>query len=105
MEKRFYSLSSRIMAERSDYYNILEQNQKGNGDITGWLLWFLGCMQRAIEESQHLIAGVLIKAEFWRKIAGQDFSQGRKKKGLLLLHYGRWRLHYLRRGCNRVDLS
>jgi Fic family protein len=64
---RFYSLSSRIMAERDEYYNILERSQKGNGDITEWLLWFLGCMERAIEKSETLIAGVLAKASFWQK--------------------------------------
>jgi Fic family protein len=79
LEKRFYSLSSRIMAERQDYYRILEQNQKGNGDITGWLLWFLGCMQRAIEESQRLIAGVMIKAGFWQEHARIPFSHNQRK--------------------------
>ncbi|MGD2091027.1 MAG: Fic family protein [Candidatus Aminicenantes bacterium] len=79
MGKRFYSLSSRIMAEREDYYNILEQTQKGNGDITGWLLWFLGCMQRAIEDSQRLIAGVMIKANFWQKHAQIPLTQNQRK--------------------------
>ena len=79
MEKRFYSLSSRIMAERKDYYQILEQNQKGNGDITGWLLWFLGCVQRAIEDSESLIAGVMIKAKFWQQYAQVPFTQHQHK--------------------------
>jgi Fic family protein len=79
MGKRFYSLSSGIMAERSDYYNILEQTQKGYGDITGWLLWFLGCIQRAIEESLNLIAGTLIKAEFWRKHSQISFTHQQRK--------------------------
>jgi Fic family protein len=79
MGKRFYSLSSRIMAERNDYYNILEQIQKGNGDITGWLLWFLGCVQRAIDDSRRLIAGVMIKADFWQKHAQIPITQHQRK--------------------------
>jgi Fic family protein len=79
LEKRFYSLSSRIMAERKDYYHILEQNQKGNGDITGWLLWFLGCVQRATEDSETLIAGVMIKATFWQQHAQIPFTHHQRK--------------------------
>jgi len=65
--QRFYSLSGHIMTERRAYYNALEHCQKGNGDITEWLLWFLECMARAIKNSEGLIAGVLIKAGFWQK--------------------------------------
>ena len=64
---RFYSLSSQIMEERDEYYAILEQSQKGDGDITKWLLWFLGCFVRAIERSENLISTVLAKAGFWQK--------------------------------------
>ncbi len=64
---RFYSLSNGIMAERDDYYNILERSQKGDGDITEWLLCFLGCMERAIENSETLVAGGPAKAAFWQK--------------------------------------
>ncbi|MCP5054987.1 MAG: Fic family protein [bacterium] len=64
--RRFYSLSRRIMEEREDYYDTLERCQKGEGDITQWLLWFLGCVTRAIETSETLIARVLEKADFWQ---------------------------------------
>lgn len=64
---RFYSLSSHIMEERKKYYHVLEQCQKGDGDITPWLLWFIGCFARAIENSEKLISNVLSKAEFWQR--------------------------------------
>jgi len=35
---RYYSLSAQIMAERDEYYNILERCQKGGGELTEWLL-------------------------------------------------------------------
>jgi len=44
---RFYSLSTRIMAERDEYYRVLERCQKKDGNITDWLLWFLECFERA----------------------------------------------------------
>lgn len=77
--ERFYSFSRQIMSERNDYYAALEQCQKGKGDITPWLLWFLGCLERAIEHSGDLIAGVLAKAEFRRKFAHIPLNQNQEK--------------------------
>lgn len=70
--KRFYSLSSQIMAERNDYYKILKATQAGTGDITDWLKWFLACMNRAILNSNILLKKVMTKARFW-----QEFAQTR----------------------------
>src|SRR5437899_12589428 len=44
--QRFYSMSAQIRAERDGYYRILEATQKGDLDITEWLLWFLDCLDR-----------------------------------------------------------
>jgi len=63
--KRFYSLSSQIMAERNDYYDILNATQIGSLDITIWLEWFLGCMNRAILSSNALLEKIMAKAKFW----------------------------------------
>ncbi|HLP59813.1 MAG TPA: Fic family protein, partial [Candidatus Deferrimicrobium sp.] len=76
---RFYSLANRIMAERETYYDILEQTQKGNGDITGWLLWFLGCMERAIGYSETLVNSVLSKATFWQNYTQCTLSNNQRK--------------------------
>lgn len=67
--KRFYSFSSQIMAERNDYYDILNSTQKGNLDITTWLNWFLECMNRAILNSNSLLERIMIKARFWKTFA------------------------------------
>lgn len=64
---RYYSLSSKIMEERDNYYDALESCQKGNGDVTEWLHWYLGCHARSVEGAQRLIADVLAKAEFWQR--------------------------------------
>ena len=73
-EQRFYSMSSQIQRERNAYYNVLERCQKGTLDITSWMEWSLGCLQRAIESSEETLEAVLIKAGFWESHAGESFN-------------------------------
>jgi len=65
---RFYSMSSGIEAERKDYYKHLETAQRGDLDITDWLVWFLDCLGRAIGGAQEELAEVLGKARMWQAI-------------------------------------
>jgi len=67
--KRFYSLSSQIMAERNEYYEILKATQSGTCDITEWLKWFLECMNRAILNSNTLVKRIMTKARVWQEFA------------------------------------
>ncbi|MGP9680027.1 Fic family protein, partial [Halomonas sp. AOP27-A1-41] len=66
---RFYSLSAAIMARRNTYYEQLESAQKGNLDITPWLLWFLDTLKEALEQALLRIDRVLMKATFWQRHA------------------------------------
>jgi Fic family protein len=63
--QRFYSMSAQIQQERNAYYTVLAQTQKGNLDITKWLLWFIACLDRAISLSEENLSGVTRKAKFW----------------------------------------
>jgi Fic family protein len=72
--QRFYSMSAQIRRERSDYYTTLERTQKGSLDVTPWQLWFLSCLCRAIEGSQHTLGTVLEKARFWERFAQQSLN-------------------------------
>ena len=78
---RFYSLSAQIMAERETYYGVLERVQRGTGDITEWLLWFIGCMERAVLAAEKMLDSVLLKARFW-KIHNQVTLTERQRKVL-----------------------
>lgn len=77
--ERYYSLSAQIMAERDEYYDVLEKTQKGTCDVTEWLAWFLGCYARAITRSDDIMKGVFSKSEFWR-IHSQNRLNERQKK-------------------------
>jgi Fic family protein len=73
--QRFYSMSAQIRQERSAYYGILEETQKGTLDITSWMEWFLGRLGRAIDGAQTALGAVLAKARFWQAIAGVTLNE------------------------------
>jgi Fic family protein len=73
-QERFYSMSTQIEAERKDYYLQLETAQRGELNITRWLEWFLGCLQRAIDGADQILAAVLTKARLWQRINQQPVN-------------------------------
>lgn len=77
--RRFYSMSSQINLERKVYYNVLEKSQKGSLDITPWLLWFLSCLDRAIENAEVTLASVLQKSKFWDRHRNVELNRRQKK--------------------------
>lgn len=72
--QRFYSMSAQIQQERNAYYDILESTQKADLDVTPWLQWFLGCLDRAFDGAETILAAVLKKANFWKKHDGESFN-------------------------------
>ncbi len=77
--KRFYSMSAQIRVERKLYYEVLERTQKGNSDITEWILWFLECLQGAISSTYGILQKVLDKAEFWKLHASTILNERQQK--------------------------
>lgn len=77
--KRCYSLSSQISKDRDAYYGILEKSQKGNLDITEWLIWFLKTFVRATESAQAAINRAMLVGNFWKRHAQADLSPRQKK--------------------------
>lgn len=76
---RFYSLSQQIQVERKHYYAILEQTQKGTLNVTAWIEWFLGCLERAIQEAFGTLETVLNKARVWEAIADVALNERQRK--------------------------
>ena len=73
--QRFYSMSSQIQKERAAYYSILERTQKGTTDVSEWMNWFLGCLDRAIEGAETTLSTTLDKARFWERIASISLNE------------------------------
>jgi len=64
--ERFYSMSSQILVERKQYYEVLQKVQHSTGDITEWLSWFLHCLKSAMLATESTTQAILRKAEFWK---------------------------------------
>lgn len=64
---RFYNLSSQINKDKNHYYDILERMQRGDGDITEWLVWYLQKLVDAFDDAEALVSTILNKSFFWQK--------------------------------------
>ena len=79
LKVRFYSVSSEIMRNRNEYYEILEDVQKCRVDVTQWYLWFIKCVTASIERSHNIIANVFTRVDFWNRHAQTQLNERQKK--------------------------
>jgi len=77
--QRFYSMSAQIRLERKQYYEILEKTQKGDLDITDWIVWFLNCLINALKATDSILTRVLFKAEFWQTHIDTSINDRQRK--------------------------
>ncbi|HMQ50420.1 MAG TPA: Fic family protein [Saprospiraceae bacterium] len=77
--QRFYSMSAQIRLERKQYYELLEKTQKGNLDITDWIVWFLNCLIHALKSTDSVLRRVLFKADFWQKHMDTAINERQRK--------------------------
>jgi Fic family protein len=77
--RRFYSMSAQIRVERKQYYEKLEKTQKGNSDITEWILWFLQCLINAIDSTEETLSKILHKADFWKNHSTTILNERQQK--------------------------
>ena len=83
--KRFYSVSAEIKLMKKEYYNVLERTQRGSGDITEWLLWFLNCFRQALDLTELSLSSVMRKAEFWER--NRNLSLNERQRKLLNMQF------------------
>jgi Fic family protein len=81
--QRFYSMSSQILEEQRNYYEILEKTQSGSLDITEWLTWFLECLDRAIERSNRITSTALERESLWLNLKEKNVSLNPRQKRVL----------------------
>lgn len=86
---RLFSMSASILENRSGYYHILEQTQRGDMDITNWILWFLQTLTVSLNNANTAIHTTLYKKHFWQKFAEEDFLPEQRKVLNRLLEGGK----------------
>lgn len=76
---RYYSMSAEINRNKKEYYEVLERTQKGNLDITEWMLWFFDCLAKAIDRASRSIEPTLQKAAYWDTHRDVDINERQRK--------------------------
>lgn len=76
---RYYSMSAEINRHKKAYYEVLERTQKGDLDITEWLLWFFGCLEQAITRASGVIERIQEKAAYWDRFQEVEINERQRK--------------------------
>jgi Fic family protein len=76
---RYYSMSAEINRNKKSYYDVLERTQKGDMDITEWLLWFFSCLESAITRASTTIERTLQKAAYWDSFSTVAINERQRK--------------------------
>ena len=84
--QRYYSLSSVFLSNRKEYYNHLEQAQKGNLDVTVWIDWFLRQLKEVLLASLAKTEHVKAKRIFWDRHREVSFNDRQRKVINMLLN-------------------
>lgn len=72
---RFYNISSAINNDKKHYYDILERSQKGDGDLTEWIQWYVETLISALDTSEIMLNTVLNKTVFWQRASKTPMSE------------------------------
>jgi Fic family protein len=75
---RYYAPSIQLLKEKDAYFQLLESSQKGNLDITEWIQWYLGILEKSILEIKSTQTGVIARQKLEDKIAALGLT-GRQK--------------------------
>ena len=89
-ELRLFSLSQQFMLDRTGYYAQLQRaskcdkTQQAEMDITAWIHWFLGCVEKACLESLAQIAQASAKNKFNYRLQSKHPDLSRSQRKVLL---------------------
>jgi Fic family protein len=98
---RLHGVSAAMRRRQAEYYDALNKAQRGTGDITEWLDWFLNTFAEACRATSKLIDEAFARARFWsdhkavalnerqRKVVNKmlEAGPGRFEGGLTLRKY------------------
>jgi hypothetical protein len=73
--ERLYSVTAQMQAERASYDAIVAKIRQSPTDVTAWIEWFLGCLDRAIAVAGDAMGGIRQKEIAWARCAGMPLNE------------------------------
>jgi Fic family protein len=76
---RLWAVSPVLLKRRKEYYAQLERTQKGDLDITDWMLWSVAAIEQACNQAQTCIERVVQISHFWTRHRDTPLSQRQRR--------------------------
>jgi Fic family protein len=76
---RLHGVSAALRRNQKSYYEALNQAQRGTGDVTAWLEWFIAVLTGSCQASAALIEESLTRARFWSNHKHLDLNERQRK--------------------------
>lgn len=76
---RYYAPSAQILKERESYFQMLEDCQKGGLDITEWVHWYLGIIEKSILEIKSTQTAVMSRQKLEDKMSALGLTMRQKQ--------------------------
>lgn len=85
---RLHGLSVEFQRQQANYYTALNHAQRGDGEVTAWLTWFVDAFRNACQRSAALIDEGLDRARFWTAHKNIALNERQRKVLNILLEAG-----------------
>lgn len=76
---RLHGMSGELRRQQAKYYAELSHAQRGSGEVTQWLLWFVDAFRRACRFTSVLIDEALDRARYWTEHKDVTLKQRQRK--------------------------
>ena len=76
---RLLGMAARMHKDRARYYEALNRAQRGTGDITQWLTWFIEAFAASCQATSELIDESLARARFWSEHRATSINERQRK--------------------------
>ena len=76
---RLLGMAVRMRQDQARYYEALNRAQRGTGDITQWLAWFIEAFAASCQATSGLIDESLARAHFWSEHRTTSINERQRK--------------------------
>jgi Fic family protein len=79
LPNRLLGMAARMRKDQVQYYEMLNRAQRGTGDITEWLLWFIEAFALSCQATSRLVDESLARARFWSEHRDTPINERQRK--------------------------